>query len=166
MLVFVERQVALALGFTCAEESISRGELGHQQAAGAFFVVLENRLRILLRAVSDSRLRPLRSIFRNCHHVLRTAHKAGIANKAAEDRVRHAGHRSENCGGSNANIADLERFRHSRPLRGDSGVSRVFPEFTHFSVIPTLSLPKGREPYPIDIALVWQSNQRIDECWP
>ena len=45
MLVLIESQIAFALGFARTKESVSRGELGHQQAAGAFF---ENRRGLLL----------------------------------------------------------------------------------------------------------------------
>ena len=77
---------------------------------------------------------------RDRHHVLSAAHKAGIADKPAEDRVGHAGHRGQNGCGSNAHIADLKRVRHLRALRCDGGVCRIFPEFLHLST----SLPSPR----------------------
>src|SRR5439155_5840042 len=43
MFVLVEMQIALALGLAAAEESVGRGELGHDEAAGTIAGCLKSR---------------------------------------------------------------------------------------------------------------------------
>src|SRR6266853_941722 len=131
MLVLVEREITFALGFTGAEEAVGRGELGHQQATTGNFFVLENSWRVLPGAVGHLLLQQFRGTVGRGHDVMRTTHKTGIANEAAEDRIRDARHGSENRGRRDANAADLESLRHARAFRGEGGVGRIFPEFLH-----------------------------------
>src|SRR5580765_5874408 len=62
---------------------------------------------------------------------MRATHKAGIADKAAEHRICNPCHGGKNSCRGNAYRPNLERVRHLRALRCDSGIGRVFPEFLH-----------------------------------
>src|SRR5262249_39088098 len=131
VLVFVKVQVALALGFARAEQAVGGGELRHQQAAaGTFFCFAQSRT-----------LPSVLTLWRG-HDVACAAYEAGVADETTEHRVGHAGHRSQDGGGSKVHIADLERLPYLRASRSDCGGYRIFPEFVHLLRIPSVA----REP--------------------
>src|SRR3954449_7748107 len=99
------------------------------------------------------------SFLRDSHHLMRAAHKAGITYKAAENRVRHAGHGSKNRCRSNTHIADLERVRHLRTLRSHGCVGRIFPEFLHFLYNPDPELAEGEG--ALSASILHQLNNAI-----
>src|SRR5437870_662148 len=101
MFVLVEMQIALALGLAAAEESIGRGELGHDEAASRAGGRINGRMQ-----------------------------KAGIADEAAEDRVSHACHGRKNGGGRDAHAADLDTLRYRRGLSRAAG-NRSVPVLAH-----------------------------------
>src|SRR6266567_3678747 len=114
MLILIKMQVTFALLLPCAEETVSRGELGHQQAAGGSF---PNGCLRALRVSSLSFNSLDRSdlahtvrllLFRRLHYVEWVTDKTGMADKAAEDRIRHARHRRKHRGRRNVHTPDLE----------------------------------------------------------
>src|SRR5215467_13779269 len=116
MLVGIEMQVALALGFARAKEAVGRGELGHDQPASGLFMCCWGA------ALAGGR-----------HDCFGLFDEAGIADEATEDSIGYASHWREDGGWFDADRADLKRLRYLdlSALRRDGDVQRSFPEFMH-----------------------------------
>src|SRR5690242_5523720 len=120
-------QVTAAFGFSRAEETVSGGELGHDEAASRLLFLFRNRWPEPLWP------KTLAHLWRR-HDLLRSAYKAGITDEPAEHRIGYARHRSKNRGRLNTQAADLQTLRYARAWRHRGGASgRIFPEFMHGS---------------------------------
>ena len=98
VLVVVEGEVALALGFAYAGEAVGGGELGHDEAAAGLLVGGGGF------DVWNPRLRSETWGTRFCGG----GEEAGVFDEAAEDGVCDAGHGCEDGGGGDAHAADGE----------------------------------------------------------
>ena len=109
MFVVVVGEVALALGFAHAGKAVGGGELGHDEAAAG----------LLVRGTGVD-------VGIGCAG----GELAGVLDEAAEDGVGDACHGSEDGGGRDGDIADLERGGDAC-LGGHGVLERVVPVLLH-----------------------------------
>ena len=125
MLILVEGEVALSLGFAHAREAVGGGELGHQEAA-AGLEVSDGGVDFLSLDFPGPQMRGTGGI----PGMVGCGEEAGVADKAAEDGVGDAGHGGEDGGGADGDGTDADLGRH--PDLGGHGVfNRIVPVFLH-----------------------------------